>query len=690
MADVNVSLGVTGKEVVVGAFQDVAGSAKAMGDALMEHTKKLAEAYLGYQSVVKVLDTFKQALDLGDKLADLSDQTGIAADRLVVMQRAFQNSGLEAEDLGKTVNKMQKFLEQASDASSTAAEKLGKLGLSGAYLKELGPEEQMRELAKAISAVGNPTERAADAMEIFGKSGGKTLALMKDFDQTMSEAEQQVGGLASVMGKNAGMFNEVNDALKSIKDKTVEFAVGILDKAMPALETLTTALKNIDATKFGQQFSETLVKGIDFVLGIFRDPGDLFLAFGDALVYTFKMAENVLISGLQYAIEWGMNYAGSVLSNYGELVKSTLTAAFGYVLGKFYGGLEELFGAVAGVLPEKFAAPLRDLSAKAAQVSEEWGNKSASGLAKAWEGISTAAEKATEETHFQLQDYKDAAGKLEQMRDHAEAVRLSGMEFRNQMAEANDHAKSTAEWLSKVPEIGREFANLMSGPEKTIQDMLNPNNGLGPQAGNPADGLAYQGTNAGDLAVNYKAKMAAAANMGTSTPAAAVSSTGAAPSIPSSFLGSNPYDQSVKLSQASGDYLNYLSAKQSQEAYNSARIEELNYQAGQARAAQDYTGNSQTSFADLFAQVQEKYRNMGYNYADSAALTDKELKDYIQKNPGPSAKDGGGGAGGGAAGPQKSPEATATEKVSKFCDDILKYLRDTVKLDQKLPLMALS
>ena len=93
---------------------------------------------------------------------------------------------------------------------------------------------------------------------------------------------------------------------------------------------------------------------------------------------------------------------------------------------------------------------------------------------------------------------------------------------------------------------------------------------------------------------------------------------------------------------------------------------------------------SQTSFADLFAQVQEKYRNMGYNPSDSANQANKELQDYIQKNGGPSAKDGGGGAGGGAAGPQKSPEATLMDKIYALLE------KHVPKIDDKLPLMALS
>ena len=135
-------MGVTGKESVTGAFQEVGKAGKELGDALMEHTKKLAEMFLGYEALVKVVETFKGAIEMGGKLTDLADQTGISAGKLVILQRAFEDNGLAADDLGKLVNKMQKFIEGAGDAGSASAEKLAKIGLTQQELKAMSPDEQ--------------------------------------------------------------------------------------------------------------------------------------------------------------------------------------------------------------------------------------------------------------------------------------------------------------------------------------------------------------------------------------------------------------------------------------------------------------------------------------------------------------------------------------------------------------------
>ena len=673
-------MGVTGKDVVQGAFKDVAASAEQMGQALMEHTKKLAEAYLGYQSVVQVIGTFKAALEVGDKLADLSDQTGISAGKLAILQRAFENSGLQADELGKYVNKMQKFIESAGEAGSASAEKLARIGLTAEDLKKLAPDEQFATIAKAIAGISDPGEKAAASMEIFGKAGGKTLALFADFDQTMAEAQMQVGGLADIMDAKAGTFNKVNDALGAIGKKTTEFAVGLLDDALPALDTLTTALKNIDATALGRQFSDALVKGIDFALGMFRDPGDAFLAFGDAFVVALKSGLNVLRDGLQYVFDWATNYATEIIPSYADLLKSTFNAAVGSVIGYFSDKLAQVFSDLAVLIPGKLGEAMGQAAEKLATYSKDATDLAQQGLAEAWDKVGNAAAKATEETHLQSQDWMDVASSAQQMRDHAEAVRASGEAFRSEIQTSNELLSAMPKFVDQMVGGAKTFRDFMSEADNAQKGVFSNQSGSNPflTTGQNAAGL-------GDLFGPKKETKAISLSSSGGT-ASARSVSQAAPSIPASFLGSNPYDQSVKSAQQSGDYLNYLSAKSAQEAYSAARQEELNYQAGLVKTAQDLTGNSQTSYADLFNKVRSEFRNAGYSPENSDIEATKKLSDLVQKNQGPMAdKNGPNGAGGGS-GPQKSPEAQAADMVTK----IYEYLKNTVRLDEKLPLMALS
>jgi serine/threonine protein phosphatase PrpC len=52
----------------------------------------------------------KESLDLGGQLSDISAQTGIAVDDLVVLRQAFQNAGVGADGVGPAINRLQKAL----------------------------------------------------------------------------------------------------------------------------------------------------------------------------------------------------------------------------------------------------------------------------------------------------------------------------------------------------------------------------------------------------------------------------------------------------------------------------------------------------------------------------------------------------------------------------------------------------
>jgi hypothetical protein len=60
--------------------------------------------------VTACFDHFKQALDVGGQLNDLSANIGVAVGDLVVLQSEFANAGKSAEDIGLVFGKMAKTL----------------------------------------------------------------------------------------------------------------------------------------------------------------------------------------------------------------------------------------------------------------------------------------------------------------------------------------------------------------------------------------------------------------------------------------------------------------------------------------------------------------------------------------------------------------------------------------------------
>ena len=100
-----------------------------------------------------------KAVDAGAELRVLSDRTGVAAGDLLKLQQEFKLSGVSADDLGVTLNKMQKNI-----ATGAANSTLAKLGVNLQNLKKQNPSDQFHAIGAAAGHEGaNVLRQAATA-----------------------------------------------------------------------------------------------------------------------------------------------------------------------------------------------------------------------------------------------------------------------------------------------------------------------------------------------------------------------------------------------------------------------------------------------------------------------------------------------------------------------------------------------
>jgi hypothetical protein len=227
-----------------------AGAGLALGFAAI----KVAGA-----AVRGVIDGFSDAIDLGGKLNDLSSRTGETAGNLTVLSRAFENAGVSSDKVGTSINKMQKFMDDASQGVALSTDALYRLGLSYEDLQGKTPTAQMELLAARIASIQDPTERASLAMKVFGKSGGELMPLFMGFSDEMSRARDQLGALPGVIDRSNVAFDAISDNLAVIKTKFRDVAAGILDRLAPAIEFATTMLTRFDAAALGMKIGDILI-----------------------------------------------------------------------------------------------------------------------------------------------------------------------------------------------------------------------------------------------------------------------------------------------------------------------------------------------------------------------------------------------------------------------------------------------
>jgi hypothetical protein len=214
-----------------------------------------------------VADSFGDALDLGGRLSELSARTGEAAGKLLVLETAFKNSGLEASAVGTVINKLQNFMTDAATEGTKQAAAMDALGIKMSELSGKTPTQQMGVFAKAISGIEDPTARASTASDVFGdKLGGKLLPLLTQFSPALDDAETKVGSLAEVMDENADTFDEAGETIEAVQGKLAAFAAGILSEVIPEIQKLGTAMENVDAAGFGKKIGNIIAPSLKCVV----------------------------------------------------------------------------------------------------------------------------------------------------------------------------------------------------------------------------------------------------------------------------------------------------------------------------------------------------------------------------------------------------------------------------------------
>jgi hypothetical protein len=643
MADINVTMGVDGKSAVIGSFKEVGKAGKELGDALMEQTKKLLEMYVGFESLKKVAESFKQAMEEASKLNELSDQTGIAVEKLTILGRAFELSGQEADDMGKVVNKMQKYLVEAADNGSEAAYHIAGLGLSMAELQKLSPDKQLEAVGKAVASISDPSERAAASMSIFGKSGGKLMELFTHFDEKVEQSKEQLGSYSEIMGMNSEELEKLGNTIeKSVGHKMTEFAVGALSNVTGGLQGLADIVANFDAAKFGKELTANMGEPLkafanDLKEGNFK--GALEIALSTATIYAEKMG-NEIMRVLKAAFVGVGVFALESFATDAPLFRG-MYQAFADA-GKFiFNTLKEAFlqaGTAANAWVKLSVAALRmDLPAVGLALAE---------LKYVHGEFSTQVEKTS-------RSYSDIA---------EDAMAAAEASYKNK-ENFFDTVKSQKELNELIKKQNEETAK---HPEKPTTATAKTNAGGGGGGGNGGGG-AVTGTGG----ATWKAKMA--------------------PIIDAASVATGLYKNTGNL----GLDMQELLAGSSME---------ITSQMGKLFDPRIATAQKTGNFSGAASLMREKavqtqaqqendlrrsqFEAGGYGRAEAQQMVDKErnkygrlLTDSMNKTGGPT---GSGAGGSGPSAAPRSPEAVAVEAVKGVVQNIYDYMK------QSLPQHALS
>lgn len=393
-----------------------AGAALALGFGAIKAAAALVSGTLG---------TFKDALDLGGTLADMSARTGIAIKDLVVLGRAFENAGKSADDVGGVINKMQKAIIEAADGAEKPKKAFKELGISLEELRAKSPADQLEMIGKAIMGIDEPAKRSKLSMDIFSKSGAEMLAFFEGGKGSIEQARKELGSFAAIMGVNAAQMDTISDQFNAIKNKALEFAAGMLSKVLPALELVTTALSRVDAAALGVRLADVFTGGSNAMKG-----------FSDALAAMklgeFRTAFDITFQSIRLQIA---DSANSIYANF----RAAISAAVEFLKVSMGPGsgiwtvIESAFEVIAGKMSASIGRGILAITKDLPMIGDDIKESMAIALADVERGVENSKNKIGNSMGQIPDDFILAASEAQKAYDKAfqsagKLVETSGME----------------------------------------------------------------------------------------------------------------------------------------------------------------------------------------------------------------------------------------------------------------------
>lgn len=247
------------------SMQGVEGKAKNLGMAVRgvgNAFKALfaAAAVAGFSAFVK------GAIDSADAFGKLSTRTGIAADKLQAYANAGKLADVSQSDLETGLRTLARTQGEAADGVKTYSEAYAKLGLSVKKADgSLKPSDQLLgEIAEKFADLPNGPEKAAIAMDIFGRSGSKLITLLNGGTEALERFNYET---SENFAQNAEYFN---DQISILQIQFDGFRKQLADALLPALNAILEVFSDLfdSGADFGPLFKviEAGVRGVGLVV----------------------------------------------------------------------------------------------------------------------------------------------------------------------------------------------------------------------------------------------------------------------------------------------------------------------------------------------------------------------------------------------------------------------------------------
>lgn len=337
------------------AKQKVATSTNKAEKSSKDNAKAVETEVSKYDKLIKKLDDtaktaaklyiFKQIWDVmaanvqaADRMDDLKDKTGIAADKLKDYQYAADQAGTSLEGLMGGLNKLNQSIAKSEEETTKQARAFELLGISttNADGSLKSSEETFGAIADKFKDLKDGPEKAALAFAIFGQQGKDLIPLLNrgsDGIKALREESEQLGQMGpAAYSSYAKAAGDLMDNIGRLNTMFQGFVSVIMSEVVPAVNVVIDEF--VDSFKAGGLVAQILdgikvvainafIPAMKAVVVVLRGVADAVTLAGKGLGALGAMIAAVASGDLQGAKSIWQAYKDDVANTASEHVKFT-------------------------------------------------------------------------------------------------------------------------------------------------------------------------------------------------------------------------------------------------------------------------------------------------------------------------------------------------------------------------------
>lgn len=321
-------------------------SGKTFSESMAKGIKSAAKVIAGAMAAatagaVAVTKTFvsaaKQTAAYGDEVDKTSQKLGLSTKSYQEWDYVMKICGTEMSSMTTGLKTLTNKLDDAKNGSESAQAMFAALGISMEDMQKMSREDLFKASIAGLQKMGDSTERAALANDLFGKSGQNLAPL---FNMTAEETQALIdkANEYGLVMKDGGVKSSAafTDAMTTLDSTLTGLRNNLMTRFMPALTDVTEGLADV----FAGKGSDKLTKGLKRLLKQFNN-------LAPTIFQTAQELGNSLIEGLAPMLP-------SLVSTLFSLVVSaltTLTNMIPQMMPAITTGLKGIMSAVISALP---------------------------------------------------------------------------------------------------------------------------------------------------------------------------------------------------------------------------------------------------------------------------------------------------------------------------------------------------